>query len=100
MGFPVPIGAWLRGPFSNLVDEYVTGSRARDRNIFNHQYVDELAKRHAAGENHSERLWSLINFEIWQREFFDRENKHRDFHFDGMRTSYGTDRWKTRIQVA
>jgi len=31
-------------------------------------------KRHqAGGENHSERLWALINFEIWLRQFFDGE---------------------------
>jgi asparagine synthase (glutamine-hydrolysing) len=101
MGFPVPIGAWLRGQFSTLVDEYVTGSRARDRNIFNHQYVSELAARHAAGENHSERLWSLINFEIWQRRFFDKEKGHSENQFnDVARVGYGTDRWNTRIQVA
>src|SRR5262249_305512 len=28
MGFPVPVGAWLRGPFKHIVDEYVTGPRA------------------------------------------------------------------------
>ena len=27
--------------------------------------------RHRAGEKHDERLWALINFEIWQRRFFD-----------------------------
>jgi asparagine synthase (glutamine-hydrolysing) len=73
MGFPVPVGAWLRGPFSNVVDEYVLNSRAIERGIFNPGFVRELVARHGAGENHTERLWTLINFEIWQRRFLDGE---------------------------
>ena len=73
MGFPVPIGAWLRGPFSAVVDEYVLSARSLERGIFNAEYVRELVARHRGGENHSERLWALINFEIWQRQFIDRE---------------------------
>jgi asparagine synthase (glutamine-hydrolysing) len=73
MGFPVPVGAWLRGPFNHVADEYVLGERARERGIFNHDFVRELVSRHKAGENHSERLWMLINFEIWQRRFIDGE---------------------------
>jgi asparagine synthase (glutamine-hydrolysing) len=73
MGFPVPIGRWLRGEFNYLVREYVLGNRAADRGVFDMRFVTELTARHQAGENHSERLWSLINFEIWQRRFFDGE---------------------------
>ena len=73
MGFPVPIGAWLRGAHRQIVDEYVLGERAAARGIFNPSYVRELVARHAAGENHTERLWALVNFEIWQRRFFDGE---------------------------
>jgi asparagine synthase (glutamine-hydrolysing) len=73
MGFPVPFGAWLRGPLSYIVDEYITSTRAAARGIFDPIFVKELAQRHRAGEDHSERLWALANFEIWQRRFFDRE---------------------------
>jgi len=73
MGFPVPIGKWLRGGFSHVVDEYVLSDRTMERRIFNSSFVRELVARHNSGENHTERLWTLINFEIWQRRFFDRE---------------------------
>ena len=75
MGFPVPLGSWLRGQFSHVVDEYVLSSRAIERGIFNADFVRELVARHRAGENHSERLWALINFEIWQRRFLDGEEE-------------------------
>src|SRR5256885_14325011 len=35
MGFPVPIGAWFRGAYSQVVDEYVLSNRAMDPGIFN-----------------------------------------------------------------
>jgi asparagine synthase (glutamine-hydrolysing) len=73
MGFPVPVGQWLRGQFSHIVDEYVLGERAQQRGDFNREFVAELVARHRAGENQTERLWSLINFEIWQRRFIDGE---------------------------
>jgi asparagine synthase (glutamine-hydrolysing) len=74
MGFPVPIGSWFRGPFKHIVDEYVLGDRARSRGIFDPVYIRSLVSRHNAGENHDERIWSLVNFEIWQRRFIDGES--------------------------
>jgi asparagine synthase (glutamine-hydrolysing) len=73
MGFPVPVGAWLRGAFRHIVDDYVLSARTRERDIFNADYVQNLVARHMSGENHDERLWALINFEIWQRRFIDGE---------------------------
>ncbi|HEY5883718.1 MAG TPA: asparagine synthase (glutamine-hydrolyzing) [Pyrinomonadaceae bacterium] len=75
MGFPVPVGAWFRGPFKSVIEEYVLSERALQRRIFDPQFVRSLVKRHDAGEDHAERLWSLVNFEIWQRQFFDLESQ-------------------------
>ncbi|HYK22822.1 MAG TPA: asparagine synthase (glutamine-hydrolyzing) [Pyrinomonadaceae bacterium] len=75
MGFPVPIGAWFRGAYAQVLDEYVLSSRAMDRGIFNAQSVRTLISQHQRGEaNHSERLWSLVNLEIWLRRFVDGED--------------------------
>lgn len=74
MGFPVPIGSWFRGGYRSIIDEYVLSERAISRGIFNTDIVREIVRRHQeGGENHDERLWSLVNFEIWQRQFFDGE---------------------------
>jgi len=74
MGFPVPIGSWFRGPFKSVIDEYVLGERALSRGIFAPDFVRQLVSLHQAGEDHSERLWALLNFEIWLRRFFDAEH--------------------------
>src|SRR5205085_10144384 len=34
MGFPVPVGDWLRDRFTGLADEFVTGPRAAGRSLF------------------------------------------------------------------
>jgi asparagine synthase (glutamine-hydrolysing) len=74
MGFPVPVGAWFRGQFKTVIEEYVLSERTLERRIFDPAFVRSLVKRHNAGEDHAERLWSLVNFEIWQRQFFDLES--------------------------
>jgi asparagine synthase (glutamine-hydrolysing) len=73
MGFPVPVGNWFRGEFRSVVEKYVLSERALMRGIFNPDFVRDLVAKHNAGENHDERIWFLVNFEIWHRRFLDRE---------------------------
>jgi len=73
MGFPVPLGNWLRGPFKHIVDEYVLSERSRQRGLFREDSVVRLVAEHDRGEDHASRLFRLINLEIWHRVFIDRE---------------------------
>jgi len=74
MGFPVPVGTWFRGAFGWVIEEYVLSERALSRGIFDPTFVRSIFHRHqAGGEDHSERMWALVNFEIWQRQFLDGE---------------------------
>jgi asparagine synthase (glutamine-hydrolysing) len=73
MGFPVPIGAWLRGPYKGIVDELVLSPRALERRLFDASAIRTLVARHARGEDHAERLWSLVNLEIWHRVVVEGE---------------------------
>jgi len=75
LGFPVPVGRWLRGPFHGVVRELVLGERAARRGLFERQTLLRLAREHQAGiADHSERLWLLVNLEIWHRIFLDGED--------------------------
>jgi len=74
MGFPVPVGQWFRGSYKHVIDEYVLSERTLSRGIFDSQFVRRLVHEHNTGVNHDERLWSLVNFEIWQRTFIDAEH--------------------------
>lgn len=74
MGFPVPIAEWLRAPDHRIVSELLLGQRAMSRGLFDADAVRALAAAHASGQhNHGQRLWALVNFEIWQRIFLDGE---------------------------
>ncbi|MEK7724265.1 MAG: asparagine synthase C-terminal domain-containing protein, partial [Acidobacteriota bacterium] len=73
MGFPVPVGLWFRNEFKHIVDEYVLSERSLSRGIFEPNFVREIVAKHNAGEKHDERIWHLVNFEIWQRQFIDGE---------------------------
>jgi asparagine synthase (glutamine-hydrolysing) len=78
MGFPVPVGAWFRGAFRGVVDEFVLGERAMARGLFRRDTVQRLVASHNAGEEkHDERLWMLVNWEIWQRVFLDGDAPER-----------------------
>jgi asparagine synthase (glutamine-hydrolysing) len=46
MGFPVPVGRWLRGPFRLLVDDLVLGPRALERGLFDPGALRRLAHAH------------------------------------------------------
>jgi asparagine synthase (glutamine-hydrolysing) len=75
MGFPVPIGRWLRGDFWPVVQEFVTGPRAAERGLFDRGALNRMADEHRAGQGrHGDRLWLLVNLEIWQRIYCEGED--------------------------
>ncbi|HZI79403.1 MAG TPA: asparagine synthase (glutamine-hydrolyzing) [Vicinamibacterales bacterium] len=74
MGFPVPLGDWLRGRFAPVVDEFVLGPRAAARGYFDRDALRRLVLEHGSRRvSHTDALWLLVNFEIWQRVFVDGE---------------------------
>ena len=78
MGFPVPFGRWVRGEYWPVVEEFVLGSRARARAMFDAAALSQLAGEHRTGTvDHGERLWLLVNLEIWLRIFSDGEEPAR-----------------------
>ncbi len=75
MGFPVPLGEWIRGEYKPLVEEYLLSGRSLARGIFDERGVRDLVTAHAKGEDHTSRIFRLMNLEIWQRIFIDGEGK-------------------------
>ena len=75
MGFPVPVGRWLRGASWPLVEELVLSPRALGRRLFEPAALRRLAEDHRAGvDQHGDRLWLLVTLELWHRIFVDGED--------------------------
>jgi asparagine synthase (glutamine-hydrolysing) len=71
-GFGVPLGVWFRGGLSDLLSDVLTSPRTRQRGYFQPSFVDRLVDEHRTGKrDHSLRLWQLMIFELWHREYLD-----------------------------
>ena len=74
LGFPTPLARWFRGEFRPMLDEFILGERTLARGLFQPDFLQQLVQEHTAGSaDHTERLWTLVNFEMWQRQFLDGE---------------------------
>ncbi len=74
MGFPVPFGRWLRNGEAWMapVRDVLLDRHTRERGIVEPAAVDRLLRDHAAGRTDgSDRIWSLLNLELWYRTFID-----------------------------
>ena len=75
MGFPVPVGRWFREAYAGWLNEFVLGERANARGLFDPAATRTLVAEHASRErDHTERLWALVNVELWHRIFVDGES--------------------------
>lgn len=73
-GFGVPIKHWFRSNLTNYAYEVLDSSRARQRGIFNPQFIQGLLKAHAGTKlvNHSEAIWALLCLELWFETYIDQ----------------------------
>ena len=72
MGFGVPLGDWFRRELRDMTRDVLLGRQARQRGIFQTPEVEALLATHDAGRrDHSARLWALMCFELWMRQWVD-----------------------------
>lgn len=75
LGFPVPFGRWARERFAPSIRSAILGPRAMERGLFDRALLERLVTEHETGAvNHTDRLWLLLNLELWQRIFLDGED--------------------------
>lgn len=71
-GFNPPMGVWLNGRLRPLADDCLAAGTLRRRGLFNPVYVARLLEEHRASRrDHTWRLWALIVFEQWLRDYID-----------------------------
>ena len=72
-GFGVPIASWLRDELRDMSWDVLTDATARSRGLFRPEAVSGLLSEHEQGIDHSTRIWALIQFELWHRNFIDTQ---------------------------
>ena len=71
-GFGIPLGTWFRGGLTDLFADVLDAPRTRQRGYFDAGFVGRLLREHLAGErDHTLRLWQLLVFELWHRQYLD-----------------------------
>jgi asparagine synthase (glutamine-hydrolysing) len=74
MGFPVPFSHWMRTGWNQVARDVLLDRRSRERGIIDPPAVEQLLRSHAAGSaDDGDRIWSLLNLELWHRTFIDNE---------------------------
>ena len=72
MGFPVPFTSWTRGAWSGVARDVLLDRRSVERGIIDAPAVEALLQAHAGGRTDGgDRIWSLLNLELWHRTFID-----------------------------
>jgi asparagine synthase (glutamine-hydrolysing) len=74
LGFPTPLSRWLHGPSLELVERVLFDPRSLERGLFHPIALRRLFVEHRArSHDHCDRIWRLLNLELWQRIFLDHD---------------------------
>jgi asparagine synthase (glutamine-hydrolysing) len=74
MGFPTPWEYWLAGPQLDDLERMLLEGRSTERKLFRPEVVKRIFAEHRTKvRDHGNRIWRLINLEIWQRVMIDGE---------------------------
>ena len=66
-GFSIPLAIWLESPvYARYFADVLLDS---NNPVFNHQFILELINGQKKGRSNSERLFNLIMFELWRKEY-------------------------------
>lgn len=74
VGFSTPMRAWLSGPQLDVIEPLLVEPRSITRGLFKLEGLRRLFATHRAGRaDYSDRIWRLLNLELWQRVFLDQD---------------------------
>jgi asparagine synthase (glutamine-hydrolysing) len=78
MGFPTPWSGWLVGEQLQELEDLLLEPRSMQRNLFQRDAVRRLFAEHSSRtRDHSNRIWRLLNLEMWFRVFIDCDSSLR-----------------------
>ena len=75
-GFAVPVGGWFRSDLREFFSDVLLSRPARERGYFNDRFVNRMIQEHVSSRrDHTLRLWALVVFELWHRQYLDASEK-------------------------
>jgi len=75
LGFPTPWSTWLAGTRLDTIKNLLLEPRSIDRKLFKRAAVEHLFQEHRARfRDHSDRIWRLLNLELWFRVCVEGES--------------------------
>lgn len=70
VGFRVPVSEWFQGPMRDYLYEHLTSSASCTKAYYHSTMLEKVLADHMAGrQNHEKLLWSMLNLEIWHRQY-------------------------------
>ena len=70
VGFRVPVSDWFRGTMREYLYDHLTGADSVTNGYYRKQALHRVLADHtAARTNHEKLLWSLLNLELWHRQY-------------------------------
>ena len=86
LGFPTPIHDWLAHEGTRRVEEILLSPRSVERKIFKPDGIRRLIREHKENlVDHTDRLWRLLNFELWMRVCIEGERDFAQDAFDSLK---------------
>lgn len=83
LGFPVPIRVWLKNELYDWTSSLIDDSHAEY--LLNKAYAKHLLDEHALGKHdHSRKLWTIITFMLWHKQFVESGSQKRDGEQDEL----------------
>lgn len=82
MGFGVPVANWLKNELRDYTRDILLSRRSLERGYFRKKYLESMVDEHIHGwYDHGDRLWALLNLELWHRTFIDKipDDKKSEF---------------------
>jgi asparagine synthase (glutamine-hydrolysing) len=76
LGFPTPWSGWLAGARLDAIEKLLTGPRSLERGYFRREAIQQLFAEHRAKyRDHYDRIWRLLNLELWHRVCLEGESE-------------------------
>jgi len=70
VGFRVPVNEWFRGEMRDYLLDHLQSGSSLTRSYYEGQALDQVLAEHLNGrQNHEKLLWTLLNLEIWHRQY-------------------------------